>query len=228
MCMESGLLLFNKHCMFRETKDTESPSIETSLLAYLIKTKTRAPPMRVHKYVDRNGSAAMLATKRSAGVTPEVNLRECVTYTPLQSANKAAHSGFETQRRRHQKSKTGVSVAPQKGLMFFKHFKKSLNCNQANTSGNTVADLGFSSGGHQPWGGVPTFYSVKFSWKTPINEENWAEKVHSSEFCLCRTAVTTCPCQNCDPLPPISQTDSLHCRHTPRLTTNLQMPVTYE
>ena len=26
------------------------------------------------------------------------------------------HSGFETQRRRHQKSKTVVSVAPQKGL----------------------------------------------------------------------------------------------------------------
>ena len=36
---------------------------------------------------------------------------------PLSSKNKAAHSGFETQRRRHQKSKTGVSVAPQKGLM---------------------------------------------------------------------------------------------------------------
>ena len=31
--------------------------------------------------------------------------------------NKDAHSGFETQRRRQQKSKTGVSVAPQKGLM---------------------------------------------------------------------------------------------------------------
>ena len=29
-----------------------------------------------------------------------------------QSANKAAHSGFETQRRRHQKSKRGASVAP--------------------------------------------------------------------------------------------------------------------
>ena len=30
-----------------------------------------------------------------------------------QSANKAAHSGFETERRPHQKSKTGVSVATQ-------------------------------------------------------------------------------------------------------------------
>ena len=27
-----------------------------------------------HKYVDKNVSAAMLAAKRSAGVTPEVNL----------------------------------------------------------------------------------------------------------------------------------------------------------
>ena len=31
-----------------------------------------------------------------------------------QSVNKTAHSGIETQRRRHQKSKTGVSVTPQK------------------------------------------------------------------------------------------------------------------
>ena len=37
--------------------------------------------------------------------------------SPLPSANKAVHSGFEIQRRRHQKSKTGVSVAQRKGLM---------------------------------------------------------------------------------------------------------------
>ena len=46
---------------------------------------------------------------------------------PPPRVNKAAHSGFESQRRCHQKSKTGVSVASQKGLMssnFF--FKKSL------------------------------------------------------------------------------------------------------
>ena len=42
------------------------------------------------------------------------------------SANKAAHSGFETQRRHHQKSKTEASVAPQKGLVFSENlfFKK--------------------------------------------------------------------------------------------------------
>ena len=61
--------------------------------------------------------AAMLATKRLAGVAPKVNVRECVAHMSPPSMNKAAHSGFETQRRHHQKSKTGVSVAPQKGLM---------------------------------------------------------------------------------------------------------------
>ena len=53
------------------------------------------------RYVEENGSAAMLATKRSAGVTPEVNLGECVTGMPPPSTNKAAHSGIETQRRHH-------------------------------------------------------------------------------------------------------------------------------
>ena len=52
--------------------------------------------MPARRYVEEIGSAAMLATKRSAGVTPEVNLRECVTHKPLPSANKAVHSGFET------------------------------------------------------------------------------------------------------------------------------------
>ena len=39
-----------------------------------------------HMYVEKIGLAAMLATKRSAGVTPEVNLRECVTCMPAPSA----------------------------------------------------------------------------------------------------------------------------------------------
>ena len=60
--------------------------------------------------------AAMLAAKRSASVAPEVNLRGRISCTPLPSVNKAAHPGFETQIRHHQKSKTGVSVAPQKDL----------------------------------------------------------------------------------------------------------------
>ena len=40
------------------------------------------------------------------------------------SSNKVAQSGYETQRRRHLKSKTGVSVAPQKALMSSKNFQE--------------------------------------------------------------------------------------------------------
>ena len=70
--------------------------------------------------MEENDSAAMLATKRSAGVRPEVNLS--VTHTPLPSVNKAAQPGFETQSICHQKSKTEVSVAPQKGPISSKIF----------------------------------------------------------------------------------------------------------
>ena len=70
----------------------------------------------------------MLAAKRSAGVTPKVDLRERLMWMPLPSVNNAAHSGFETQRRRHQKSKTEVSVAPRKGLVYSKNLKKKLDC----------------------------------------------------------------------------------------------------
>ena len=58
--------------------------------------------MPARRYVEEN---AILAAKRLAGVAPEVNLRERVTRTPPPSANKVAYSDFETQRRRHQKSK---------------------------------------------------------------------------------------------------------------------------
>ena len=82
------------------------------------------PSMLVRKYVDENGSGATQAAKRSAGVAPEVNIREYVTsLVPLPNANKAAHSGFETQRRHHHKSKT-VSV-PTKGHMSTEKFKKT-------------------------------------------------------------------------------------------------------
>ena len=66
------------------------------------------------------GLAVMLVAKRSAGITPEV------TCMPLPSANKAAHSGFETQSRCHHKSKIGISVAPQKGLMSSINFPKKI------------------------------------------------------------------------------------------------------
>ena len=68
------------------------------------------------RYTEKNGLAAMVATKRVAGVTPEVNLRECITHTPLLGVNKASHSGFEAKRRCHQKSKTGLSVEYKKEI----------------------------------------------------------------------------------------------------------------
>ena len=80
--------------------------------------------MPARRYVEENGLAAMHAAKRSVGITPEVSLRECVKYTHLPSANNTATSGFETQWRYHQNSKTGVLVARQKGLRSSKNFKK--------------------------------------------------------------------------------------------------------
>ena len=73
--------------------------------------------MSARRYVEENGSATMLAAKSSAGVAPEVNLKGMCNSMPLPSMYKVVHSGFETQRRYHQKSKAGVSVAQQKGRM---------------------------------------------------------------------------------------------------------------
>ena len=78
--------------------------------------------MSARKYAEKINWAAILSAKRLVGVAPDLNLGECVTYMLPPSANKAAHSGFETWRRHHQKSKIGVSVAPQKGLMSSKKF----------------------------------------------------------------------------------------------------------
>ena len=65
--------------------------------------------MLVNKYVQVCGSndwAEILAGKRSAGVTPKVNLRN-----PLYMGNEVhkqrIHPGFETQGTCHPKSKTG-------------------------------------------------------------------------------------------------------------------------
>ena len=53
-----------------------------------------------------NELATMLATKRAAGVTPELNLRN-----PLHAGDKSCkqgiHPGIETQGKYHQKSETG-------------------------------------------------------------------------------------------------------------------------
>ena len=67
--------------------------------------------------------ATMLAIYTSRGVPPVVNLRECICML-LPSVNKAAYSGFETKRRCHQKSETGVSVAPKMDMCPTKFFLK--------------------------------------------------------------------------------------------------------
>ena len=51
--------------------------------------------MPARRYMEESGSAAMLAGKRSIGVAPEVNFRECVTHIPPIGTNKAAHSKAE-------------------------------------------------------------------------------------------------------------------------------------
>ena len=62
----------------------------------------------------------------------KVNLGERVTHMPTPNANKAVHSGFEPQIRCHQKSKIGVSLAPQKGLMSPKIKKERFLSNTVN------------------------------------------------------------------------------------------------
>ena len=42
------------------------------------------------RYMEES-SAAMLSTKSSAGVAPEVNLRECVVCMPLPNVNRAVY-----------------------------------------------------------------------------------------------------------------------------------------
>ena len=54
-----------------------------------------------------NSSAAMLVTKWSAGVAPEVNIRNLLRAGD-EAYKRGIHPGFETQARCHQKSKTGV------------------------------------------------------------------------------------------------------------------------
>ena len=82
--------------------------------------------MFVGKYMGENGLDAMLATKKPVGVAQDMNLLKqiYISHTPQPCVNKTTHSYFETQRRRHHKPKTVVSVAQQKGLMSSKLFLK--------------------------------------------------------------------------------------------------------
>ena len=77
-------------------------ALETFLYVSLtlkIRFQVRALPMPACRYMEENSLSGHQDIGK--GVAPEVNLSEYVTCTPLRSAIKAAHSGFETQRRRH-------------------------------------------------------------------------------------------------------------------------------
>ena len=69
----------------------------------------------------------------NGGVTLEMNVRKRVIHMLLPSVNKTAYSGFETQRRRHQKSKAEVSVAPQKRTYVLQKLKKISLVRRQNT-----------------------------------------------------------------------------------------------
>ena len=78
--------------------------------------RIQVPPMLVYmcsRSWIKNGSAAMLVIKRSAGVALEVNLRNAL-HTGKETSKWRIHPGCETQDRHHQKHLTGVTVIPQK------------------------------------------------------------------------------------------------------------------
>ena len=76
----------------------------------------------VYKYVDQKGPGGQeVLHKRWIWVI------HCMQAT--NHIEQLIHPGFQTQDRHHEKSKIGVSVAPQKGLMFYKQFsKKAFYC----------------------------------------------------------------------------------------------------
>ena len=80
--------------------------------------------------------AAMLVTKRSAGVALEVNIREGVTCMSLPSLNEAAHSAFESQRRCHQKSKNRGISGPKRTYVLQLFLKKGYNGEHTFVSGH--------------------------------------------------------------------------------------------
>ena len=89
--------------------------------------RVRVPTcLYVYKYVDQKGSAAMLAIKRSEGVTPKVNLRNPLhvgeeEYSASEESTLALKLNTDVTR----KSKTGVSVSSQKGLRSYRFVLKN-------------------------------------------------------------------------------------------------------
>ena len=99
-------------------------------------SKTWRIVARVHEYSYKTAFYEHSISIQSADVAPEVNLR----ITQVRKRTEGIHPGFETQGRRHQKSKTGLSLAPQKGLMSSKKFflkKKTIPSGRSNWKGES-------------------------------------------------------------------------------------------
>ena len=62
-----------------------------------------------HRYVEELDSAAMLATKRLAGVTPEVNLGEHVTHTTPPSVTRLPTLAFNLDETSPEVQNRGIS-----------------------------------------------------------------------------------------------------------------------
>ena len=69
------------------------------------------PQMSACRNVEENGLAAMLATKKLAGLAPLVHIREYITHMPLPSVNKAGNLALKPRGDITRSPKTGVPVA---------------------------------------------------------------------------------------------------------------------
>ena len=120
----------NEHNEYHNPKTNYwASACQVSLCEHLHdRSQFQVAPMPAPRYVEENGLAAILTTKRSAGVLPEVNPRKYVTCMPLPRANKAAHSGFEIQIDVTRSPKQGYQWPHKKDSwcspIFFKKFRK--------------------------------------------------------------------------------------------------------
>ena len=103
--------------------DGQTHTTENITLWWHDRSWSRAPPMIVCKYMDRNSLAAILPPKKSAGVAPVVNWGFHCMQVRMHTTERI-HPGFGIQGRNHQNSKTGVSVVLQKGI---KVLQKKIN-----------------------------------------------------------------------------------------------------
>ena len=76
--------------------------------------------------MDQEGSSATLDTKRSAGVAPEVNLGMYCMQVRRKHTSEGFTLALNPRADVTQRSKTGISVAPQKGPISSKIFKPLL------------------------------------------------------------------------------------------------------